>query len=149
MLKDKKTKWEINQELINHCTELLKSSTEKINGYQIQDSFFLDKSKTIKIHALAGEKFCFEPSTEVIQDKQLIKLAEKLRPHLSKKYSDFYKKFDELIESDSKVALSSKGQKLIYQIAFNLDKIPELKSEIIEIGKLLEKDGDIFDHYNF
>lgn len=149
MLKDKRTKWEINQELINHCAELLKIRTKKINGYNVQESFFLDKSRLIKLHILEEEKFFFESDTDTIEDKNLIKLAEKLRPHLSTKHGDFYKKFDELLESDSKVGLSSKGQKLIYQIAFNLDKIPELKSEIIEIGKLLEKDGDIFEHYNF
>jgi len=144
-----KTKWEITQDLVSHCSSLLKFNTKKVNGYDVKDSFFLDKSKRVKVHLLEEDMFNVQFETETVDEKYLIKLAEKLRPHLADKYQDFYKKYDELLDSDSKVALSSKGQKLIYQIAFNLDKIPELKSEMIQIGKLLEKDKDLFEHYNF
>jgi len=149
MLQSSKTKWQINQELVKHCSDLLNHSTNKINGYNVLESFYLDKERELKVNVLEGKKFNLENAGETIEGKSLLKLANKLRPHLQDELSDFYKKYDSLKDSDSKVALSAKGQKLIYQIAFNLDKIPELKSEIINIGKLLEKDKDIYDHYGF
>lgn len=148
-MQQSKTKWEINKELIAHCSKLLALNSKKINGYTIVESVLLNKSSAVKVNLLDKEKFNLELPEEGLNDKDLIKLAETLRSHLGSSQKKFYSKLDELKESDSKVALSSKGQKLIYQIAFNLDKIPELKSEIIKIGQLLEKEEDIFDHYGF
>lgn len=149
MKRNTKTKWQINKELTEHCKQLLNHNSKVINGYTVIDSILLNKTSGATLNLLEEDKFNLVLPNDEIADKEIIRMAEKLRAHIGLNHADFYKKFDELKASDSQVTLSSKAQKIIYQIAFNMDRIPELKDEIINIGKLLEKEKDIYEHYGF
>ena len=149
MKTNSKTKWQISKELTEHCKQLLKHNSNKINGYSIENSIIINKNNGMKVNLLEDSKFSVEVHDDTFEEKDLIKLADKIRSHIISKYPEFYKKLDELKASDSQVTLSSKAQKIIYQIAFNIDRIPELKDEIITIGHLLQEEKDIYEHYGF
>jgi len=70
-------------------------------------------------------------------------VMDEARPYLQPLFPGWYQTFDDLRERDHQLTQEAKLEKILGAIANNIDEVPGLETEIIKLGKMLERGVDI------
>jgi hypothetical protein len=142
MISKTEEKWKINRQK-NDFARTIPCKILPDNILQIIHKTVLPSAKSIELCIYENQTFSVsQPNT--FEDAQLvIECVEIVRPYLEKFYPDFYQEYDRWVQLDKEATRKARLEKILGAIANNMAEIPELKDEIIKLGKMLENGEDI------
>lgn len=134
-------KWRINRQK----NEFARTIPGKVSPstFKVRYRTFLPSSKSIELCVYENNTFSLSDE-KAFEDAQLvIETVELVRPYLEQSYPEFYQEYDKWAALDKEATRKARLEKILGAIANNMAEIPELKDEIIKLGKMLENGEDI------
>lgn len=142
MISKTEEKWKINRQK-NEFARTIPCKVLPNDTLKILYKTSLPSAKSIELCVYENHTFSLsEPNA--FEDAQLvIECVELVRPYLEAFYPDFYQEYDRWVQLDKEATRKARLEKILGAIANNMAEIPELKDEIIKLGKMLENGEDI------
>jgi len=142
MISKTEEKWKINRQK-NDFARTIPCKIEPDNNLKTIYKTFLPSAKNVELCIYENNTFSLSQSNTFDDAQLVIESIEIVRPYLEKHYPDFYQEYDKWVLLDKEATRKARLEKILGAIANNMAEIPELKDEIIKLGKMLENGEDI------
>lgn len=142
MISKTEEKWKINRQK-NEFARSIPCKISPDNTLKVIHKTHLNCAKDIELCIYETHTFSLS-NPDAFEDAQIvIETVELVRPYLEQQYPEFYQEYDKWVELDKEATRKARLEKILGAIANNMAEIPELKEEIIKLGKMLENGEDI------
>ncbi|MCS7075755.1 MAG: hypothetical protein NZ455_03555 [Bacteroidia bacterium] len=135
-------KWKINRQK-NEFARTIPGKTLPRSDLKVIYRTFLSCAKNVELCVYEDNTFSLSQPNAFDDAQVVIETVECLRPYFENTYSGFYRQYDKWVELDKEATRKARLEKILSAIANNIAEIPELKDEIIKLGKMLERGDDI------
>jgi len=142
MISKTEEKWKINRQK-NEFARTIPCKIEPNSMLKTVFKTFLPSAKSIELCVYENNTFSLSHANTFDDAQLVIESIEIVRPYLEKHYPDFYQEYDKWVLLDKEATRKARLEKILGAIANNMAEIPELKDEIIKLGKMLENGEDI------
>lgn len=141
MISKTEEKWKINRQK----NEFARTIPGKVSpaALKIRYRTFLPSSKNTELCVYENNTFSLSDENAFEDAQLVIETVELVRPYLERFYPEFYQEYDKWVQLDKEATRKARLEKILGAIANNMAEIPELKDEIIKLGKMLENGEDI------
>ena len=136
-------KWELNRQKSEYATGI--RSFEAVNWDKLLpiQRFYLQSEPDIFVYVF--EDGSFRVSDEKIFELPdlVLELIAGLRTFIEPFHPDFFQHLDSFDQRDSDANRISRLEQILESISDGIEEMPELKQELITIGKMLERGEDV------
>lgn len=142
MISKTEEKWKINRQK-NEFARTIPCKIPPDNTLKVLYKTFLPSAKNIELCVYDNHSFSLSDDSAFEDAQLVIETVTLVRPYLEKFYPEFYQEYDNWVQLDKEATRKARLEKILGAIANNMAEIPELKEEIIKLGKMLENGEDI------
>lgn len=142
MISKTEEKWKINREK-NEFARTIPCKVSPDMHLKVLFKTVLPSKKSIELCIYENHTFSLSDPNAFDDAQLVLETVEIVRPYIEKYYPEFYQEYDKWVLLDKEATKKARLEKILGAIANNMAEIPELKDEIIKLGKMLENGEDI------